>query len=310
MGQYIIRRLMQAVPVIWGVLTISFILMFAAPGDPVLAMVGDYYDDNTIEQLRTELGLDKSVIVQYGLYLKRVCRGDLGTSFQTGRPVADDLRQKIPYTAQLAGAAMFLAVALGIFLGLVAAIRRGGIFDRVSVFISMAGVSAPVFWIALLLILGVGVHLQWLPPTGYGGLKYLVLPAIALGSRSIAMLTRTTRAFFLDVLNEDYMRTARAKGLAPRVVILKHGLRNLAIPLITIVGLDFGSYLSGAVLTESIFGWPGVGRFALSAIMKRDFPAIQGSVLMMAVIFIFINILVDILYAWADPRVRKVLIDE
>ena len=294
---------------ILGVLTISFILMYIAPGDPVLALVGDYYDEDTLAQLRHQLGLDRSAITQYGIFMKRILSGDLGNSFVTQRPVLDDILEKIPFTLQLATAAMFIAVVVGVLLGILSALKKDTIWDKASIIISLAGVSAPVFWVALLLILWVGVYLQWLPPTGYGGLKFLVLPAIALGTRSLAMMTRLTRAFMLDTMNEDYIVTARSKGLSERIVIFKHAMKNLAIPLITIIGLDFGSYMSGAVLTESIFGWPGVGRFALNAIMKRDFPAIQGSVLFMALIFVVVNIIVDIIYAWAGPRVRERLVD-
>jgi len=301
----IIKRLFHGIPVILGVITISFILMYVAPGDPVLALVGDYYDDATLDNLRHQLGLDRPLPVQYGIYLQRIATGDLGTSFVTGRPVWDDLAEKFPYTLQLALAAMLIAIITGVLLGVFSALKKNTVWDKLSIVLSLAGVSAPVFWVALLLILWVGVYLQWLPPTGYGGLKFLVLPAIALGARSMAMLTRLTRAFMLDTMNEDYITTARAKGLSERMVIFKHAFRNMAIPLITIIGLDFGSYVSGAVLTESVFGWPGVGRFALNAIMKRDFPAIQGSVLFMAVVFVMINILVDILYAWVDPRIRE-----
>ncbi len=310
MLNFIIRRLIHGIPVILGVLTISFILMYIVPGDPVLALVGDYYDDATIDNLRTELGLDKPIPVQYGMYLKRTLSGDLGNSFVTGRPVWDDLTEKLPYTLQLAFAAMTIAVFAGVLLGILSAVKQNTFWDRISIIFSLAGVSAPVFWVALLLILWVGVELRWLPPTGYGGIKFLVLPAIALGTRSMAMLTRLTRAFMLDTLKEDYIVTARAKGLSEWKIIFKHALRNLAVPLITIIGLDFGSYVSGAVLTESVFGWPGVGRFALNAIMKRDFPAIQGSVLFMAVVFVLMNIVVDILYVWANPKLRERIISE
>ena len=307
---FIVKRLLQGIPVIIGVLTISFLLMTVAPGDPVLAMVGDYYDEATLESLREELGLNESLPMQYVQFMGKIFSGDFGKSFMTDRSVMSDLLQKIPFTLQLAFSAMLLATIFGVLLGIFSALKKGSIWDRLTIIISLSGISAPVFWIALLLILWVGVHLQWLPPSGYGGLSFLVLPAIALGTRSMAMLARTSRAFMLDVLNEDYMRTARAKGLSETKVIFKHGLRNALIPLITIVAMDFGSYLSGAVLTESIFGWPGVGRFALNAIMKRDFPVIQGTVLFMAVIFVFINIIVDILYAWTDPRVRRSLLGD
>ncbi len=302
------KRILHGIPVIIGVLTISFFLMNVVPGDPVLAMVGDYYDDATLENLREQLGLNDPLPQQYLQFIGRVINGDLGQSYITHRPVLDDLLHKIPYTLELAFAAMFIAVIFGILIGVFSALKRGTFWDRFSIIFALGGVSAPVFWIALLLILFVGVELQWLPPTGYGGIKFLILPAIALGTRSMAMLARTSRALMLDVLNEDYMRTARAKGLSEFVVIFKHGLKNLLIPLITIVASDFGSYLSGAVLTESVFGWPGVGRFALNAIMKRDFPAIQGTVLFMALIFVTINIVVDILYMWVDPRVKEQII--
>jgi ABC-type dipeptide/oligopeptide/nickel transport system permease component len=205
---------------------------------------------------------------------------------------------------------MCIAIPIGVTLGILAAMNRGKWIDRFLVVISLSGIAAPVFWIALLLILMVGIQLQWLPPTGFGGFKFLILPSIALGTRSLALLARTTRAYMLEVLKEDYIRTAMAKGVSTKNIILKHALRNVSIPLITIIATDFGSYLSGAVLTESIFGWPGVGRFALNAIMKRDFPAIQGTVLFMAILFVVINIVVDILYAWTDPRVRESVIDE
>jgi ABC-type dipeptide/oligopeptide/nickel transport system permease component len=273
-------------------------------------MVGDYYDDATLETLREELGLNKSLGVQYVNFISNVCKGDLGKSFTTQRLVIEDLKQKVPFTLQLALAAMIIAVPVGILLGVFAAINRGKLIDKILIVISLAGVSVPVFLTALLLILIVGIQLQWLPPTGFGGIKFLILPAIPLGTRSMAMLARTSRAYMLDVIKEDYMRTALAKGLSQRIVLFKHGLRNVLIPLITIVAADFGSYLSGAVLTESIFGWPGVGRFALNAIMKRDFPVIQGTVLFMALIFVVINIIVDICYAWVDPRVRETLIHE
>jgi ABC-type dipeptide/oligopeptide/nickel transport system permease component len=306
----IIRRILQGIPVILGVMTISFLLMNVAPGDPVRAMVGDYYDEATLETLREELGLNKSLGLQYVNFISNTCSGNLGKSFMTQRFVIEDLKQKVPFTLQLSLGAMLIAVPFGILFGVFAAINRGKLIDKFLIIVSLAGVSAPVFWIALLLILIVGIQLQWLPPTGFGGIKFLILPAIALGTRSMAMLARTSRAYMLDVLKEDYIRTAIAKGLPPSIVLFKHGLRNVLIPLITIVAADFGSYLSGAVLTESIFGWPGVGRFALNAIMKRDFPAIQGTVLFMAIIFVIINIIVDICYAWTDPRIREKMIYE
>ena len=301
---YILKRLLQAVPVVLGVMTLTFILMYLVPGDPVLAMVGEHFDAATVANLRRQLGLDDPWPVQYIRFMGRIMTGDLGRSFLTDRAVAAELLERIPYTLELAFGAMTVSVVVGLTVGIVASLRPGSLLDRGIMVLSLVAVSAPVFWVALLLILYVGVGLRWLPPTGYGGLQYLILPAIALGTRSAAFLARITRANMLEVLGEDYIRTARAKGLSEWVVVLKHALRNALIPIITVIGTDFGSYLSGAVLTESVFGWPGVGRYALDAILKRDFPAIQGAVLFMALIFIAVNLAVDLLYGWIDPRVR------
>ena len=301
---YILKRLLQAVPVVLGVMTLTFILMYLVPGDPVLAMVGEHFDAATVDNLRRQLGLDDPWPVQYIRFMGRIMTGDLGRSFLTDRAVAAELLERIPYTLELAFGAMTVSVVVGLTVGIVASLRPGSLLDRGIMVLSLAAVSAPVFWVALLLILYVGVGLRWLPPTGYGGLQYLILPAIALGTRSAAFLARITRANMLEVLGEDYIRTARAKGLSEWVVVLKHALRNALIPIITVIGTDFGSYLSGAVLTESVFGWPGVGRYALDAILKRDFPAIQGAVLFMALIFIAVNLAVDLLYGWIDPRIR------
>ena len=301
---YVLKRLLQAVPVVLGVMTLTFILMYLVPGDPVLAMVGEHFDAATVANLRRQLGLDDPWPVQYIRFMGRIMTGDLGRSFLTDRAVAAELLERIPYTLELAFGAMTVSVVVGLTVGIVASLRPGSLLDRGIMVLSLAAVSAPVFWVALLLILYVGVGLRWLPPTGYGGLQYLILPAIALGTRSAAFLARITRANMLEVLGEDYIRTARAKGLSERAVVLKHALRNALIPIITVIGTDFGSYLSGAVLTESVFGWPGVGRYALDAILKRDFPAIQGAVLFMALIFIAVNLAVDLLYGWIDPRIR------
>jgi len=263
-----------------------------------------------VQQLREELGLNLPIHKQYVNYLYSTLTGDLGKSFITQRPVITDLVQKFKYTFQLAAFAMLVAIPLGICFGIIAAVNKGSMIDKLLIVISLAGISAPVFWIALLLILVIGLYLQWLPPTGFGGIKFLILPAIALGTRSLAMIVRLTRTYILDVLNEDYIRTAIAKGLSTKIILFKHALRNALVPLITIIASDFGSYLSGAVLTESIFGWPGLGRFALNAIMKRDFPAIQGTVLFTAIIIVLINIIVEIIYAYVDPRVRDAIIDE
>jgi ABC-type dipeptide/oligopeptide/nickel transport system permease component len=220
------------------------------------------------------------------------------------RPVANDLMDKFPFTLLLASSAMIVSIVVGLAVGIISSLKPNSLLDRGTMLLALTGISAPVFWVGLLLILIVGVNLKWLPPTGYGGVEYLILPAIALGTRSAAFLARVTRSTMLDVLQQDYIRTARAKGLPEWKVVLKHAFPNTLIPIITIIGVDFGSYLSGAVLTESIFGWPGIGRFALDAILKRDFPVIQGTVLFTAMMFIFANLIVDLLYGVVDPKVR------
>ncbi|MGH7547332.1 MAG: ABC transporter permease [Gemmatimonadales bacterium] len=297
------RRLVLTVPTLFGVLVVAFLLLNVAPGDPVMAMVGERADSATIARLRAELRLDDPLPIQFGHYLWGVVRGDLGRSYITQRPIAQDLAARFPKTVQLALAAMVLAAACGITLGVLSAIRPGGTFDRLAMLLSYLGVSFPVYWVGLLLILLFAVALRWLPPSGSGGLAYLVLPALTLGMRSIAFLARMTRSAMLEVLSSDFIRTARAKGLSESAVVLRHGFRNALVPVITVLGLDTGNYLTGSILTETIYGWPGLGRYVLTAIEKRDLPAIQGSILFMSVVFVVVNLLTDLLYAKADPRI-------
>ncbi|NOZ04380.1 MAG: ABC transporter permease [FCB group bacterium] len=304
MIDYLIRRLLQTIPVILGVIAITFVLMYIIPGDPVVSMVGERYDEATIQRLREELHLDDPLWVQFFRYVGNVLRGDLGTSFTTRQPVMTEILNKFPNTMMLAAAAMVVAIFLGLSVGIISSLKPRSLLDKGTMFMALIGISAPVFWVGLMLVLVVGVYLKWLPPTGFGGIEYLILPAITLGTRSAAYLARLTRASMLEVLNRNYIRTARMKGLPEWKVILKHAFPNTLIPVITVIGTDFGSYLSGAVLTESIFGWPGIGRLALEAILKRDFPVIQGTVLFMAFTFIFANLIVDLLYGVVDPRIR------
>ena len=304
MTQYFFRRLIQAIPVIFGVIIITFILMYIIPGDPVISMVGERYSEETIDHLRKEMNLDKPLPMQFINYVLNILQGDLGNSFITGEPVSTMIMEKFPNTMTLAGAAMLFAVIFGISLGILSSTSPGSFLDKSIMILALAGISAPVFWVGLILVLVVGVILQWLPPTGYGGIEYIILPAIALGSRSSAYLARLTRATMLEELNKDYIRTARSKGLSKWSIYYKHAFPNTLIPVITVIGTDFGSYLSGAVLTESIFGWPGIGRLALDAIMKRDFPVIQGTILLMALMFVLMNVIIDILYGVVDPRIR------
>lgn len=306
MLKFILKRMLLLVPILWGVATITFVLMYVIPGDPVLAIAGERYDEDTLEDLRRELGLDKPLIVQYFSYFGRLARFDLGRSFITRRPVAETIRERFPRTLVLAFTAMAMAVVFGLVIGALASWSRYSIVGQSAMTLSVVGVSIPVFWLGLLLIYLFAIKLSILPPSGYGGgsLRYLLLPALTLSFASMATVARVTRSGFVDALGEDYVRTARAKGLAERIIMGKHVLRNVLVPVVTIVGTDFGSYLSGSVLTESIFGWPGLGRFIVQAILKRDFPVIQGSVLFMAVMFVLVNLLVDLSYGIIDPRVR------
>ena len=300
---FIARRLLLAIPTLVGVLVVVFLLIYVAPGDPVQEMVGERADAETIARLRAELRLDDPLPVQFGHYVGGVVRGDLGRSYITNRPILQDLLERFPKTLQLAGAAMILAAISGIGIGIVTARHPGGWIDRLTLGGTYLGISFPVYWVGLILILIFAVELRWLPPSGAGGVEYLILPALALGMRSIAFLARVTRSAMLDVLNSDLVRTARAKGLGERGVVVRHALRNALIPIITVLGLDFGYYLTGSILTETIFSWPGLGRYVVNAITRRDLPAIQGAVLFLSVVFVFVNLLTDLAYAKADPRV-------
>lgn len=294
------------IPVLLGVVTITFFLSRLAPGCPADAMAGQRASEEQRQLIRERYGFDQPLHVQYGKYLWNLLRGDLGISYDSHRPVAEIIAEKFPYTAKLAVSAMIVAVLLGVSAGLISALTPNGWADRTAMVFSLLGISTPVFWLGLLLMYFVSMRLQWLPPSGYGdgGLQYLILPAVALGTQSIAFLARMTRASMLEVLNEEYLRTARAKGAGPVRVIVKHAFANAVIPVVTIIGLDFASYLSGSVLTEKVFSWPGLGRHMVIAISQRDYPLINGTVLFFCLIFIGINLIVDILYAYLDPRIR------
>ncbi len=308
---FVARRFLYLLPVLWGVVTVTFIVMYVIPGDPVLAIAGERYDKETIESLRRELGLDRPVVVQYFDYLWSVVRFDLGRSFVTRRPVLDSIKERFPRTLLLAFTAMLIAVVFGIAIGVIASSPRFPWLGQGLMTFSLIGVSIPVFWLGLLLMYLFAIKLSLLPPSGYGGgsLRNLVLPAVTLSFASMATVARVTRASFLDTVSEDFVRTARSKGLSDVVIYGKHVLRNALIPVITIVGTDFGSYLSGSVLTESIFGWPGLGRLVVQAILKRDFPVIGGAVLFMAFLFVLVNLIVDIGYGLIDPRMRNAGVD-
>lgn len=303
MKAFLARRLALLLPTLAGVLVVTFLLLYVAPGDPVQAMVGERADPETLARLRAELHLDEPLHQQFGHFVATLVSGDLGTSYITRRPIARDLAERFPATLRLAVAAMLFAASLGLTIGIWGAWRPHGVADRVLTLLAYLGVSFPVYWVGLLLILLFAVWLRWLPPSGSGGWAYLILPALTLGMRSVAVIARMTRAAMQEVLQSDFIRVARAKGLGEARVVLQHGFRNALLPVITVLGLDFGSYLTGSILTETIFAWPGVGRYVLAAIEKRDLPAIQGSILFLSVLFVLVNLITDLCYAKADPRV-------
>ncbi len=306
MALYILKRILLFIPTLLGITLITFILMQSLPGDPALGMAGERANPETIALIRAELGQDRPLPVQYFGYLKLLAGGELGRSYYTNRKVADDLLQKFPNTLKLALAAMFCASILGIGLGVFAASKRGTNWDRFITLLSVGGISIPVFWLGLALMLLFAFYLRWLPPSGMGNGNplYLILPAATLGTFSLSYIVRVTRSSMLETLSQPYVAAARAKGLSEPKVVLKHALKNSLIPVVTLIGLDLGSYLNGAVLTETIFGWDGLGRYALDGILKRDYPVIMGVVLFGAMIFVTMNLLVDISYHFLDPRVR------
>lgn len=303
---YAAKRILLFIPILLGVATVTFFLLHILPGDPVLSMVGERYDDATLDRLRHEMRLDEPLAMRYVHFLADIVRLDFGRSYVTGQPVWESIRQRFPYTLRLAAAAMAIAVLMGITIGVVSAWKWGSWVDHLTMGTTVVGISMPVFWLGVLLVYFFSLKLRLLPPSGYGGgsVTHLILPAFALAQASAAYVARITRSSMLDEINETYIQAARAKGVPDRNLLTRHALRNALIPIITVVGTDFGSFLSGAVLTESIFAWPGLGRFTLDAILKRDIPAIQGAVFFMAVVFIVINLLIDLSYAWVDPRVK------
>jgi ABC-type dipeptide/oligopeptide/nickel transport system permease component len=301
---YILKRFLLLIPLLIGITLISFSLTKALPGDPVITMVGERASPEVIESIRKQMGSDKDAFSQYIGYLGLLAKGEFGRSHHTNRRVTDDLRAKFPNTMLLAVGAMLIATPIGIFLGFLAALKRGSTFDRVITTVSVVGISVPVFWSGLLLMLVVSFYLKLLPPSGTGEFRFLVLPAATLALPAVATLARVTRTTVIDILDMPFLQAVRAKGLAPWRTNMMHILRNALIPIVTVIGLDFGSYLNGAVLTETIFGWDGIGRYAMEGILKRDYPVVMGSIIVGTVVFVLINLAVDIVYHWLDPRVR------
>src|SRR5918993_1213006 len=304
MVAYILRRLLQSAFVIFGVACVTFLVLRLVPGDPARLMVPPGTSEKVVDSLRKELGTDQPLIVQFGRFLGGLLQGDLGESFRQGRPVLELVLDALPATLALASTTMLTAVLVAVPLGITAAYRSGGILDRVILIFSLAGQSVPNFWLGVMLVLVFAIRLQWFPAIGMGGPRSIVLPTLTLALILIAILVRTVRQSMLEALNEDYVRTARAKGMPETKVVLVHALKNAAIPLVTILGLQVGFVLGGAFVVELIFDWPGVGLLALEAIRTRDFPVVQGVVILVAAVFTFANLAVDIAYAYLNPRVR------
>jgi peptide/nickel transport system permease protein/oligopeptide transport system permease protein len=302
---YLARRLLAVVPVLFGVTLAVFSMLFLVPGDPVKIMLAEFVTSpDQVAQMRAQLHLDEPILKQYGRFVANAARGDLGTSIRSRRAVSTEIGENVASTAQLAVASMAVAIAIGVPLGLMAALFRSSWFDAGSMIVALLGVSMPSFWLGLLMIVTFSLHLGWFPATGGGDLWHLVLPAVTLGMIASAIIARLTRSSMLEVLGQDYVRTARAKGLAWWGVVVRHALKNALIPVITIFGLQFGNLLAGAVIVETVFSRPGLGRLIVGGILAKDFPLVQGTVLFVATAYVLINVLVDITYAFVDPRIR------
>lgn len=303
MKQYIVKRLLSGIIVLFGLSVFTFLLIHLIPGDPVRIMLGQRATVEQIESLRGELGLNKPLVVQYLDYASGVLKGDLGTSLKTGRPVSTEIADRFPATAKMAVASLVVAVVIGIGLGVLAAKYKDTPIDGAIMTFSTFGMSIPGFWLGLLVILVFSVHLGWFPIAGGTGLKDMVLPAFTLGTLMATALSRLTRAGMVEVLSNDYIRTARAKGMNERIVLLRHAFRNVMIPIVAVIGLELAGLLGGAVIVEQVFGWPGVGTLAIQAISSRDFPMIQGTTLFIGAVYVLVVILIDVLYAILDPRI-------
>ena len=304
MTRFLIRRLLLTIPVLIGVATLVFSLIHLVPGDPVQAMLGESAAPEDVAQLRTQLGLDRPLYQQYLSFAGGIVRGDLGTSLRTRQSVTTIILERMPATLELAAAAMLVAIVFAIPLGVIAAVRVGTPLDHVATTISLLGISMPTFWLGPLLAIVFSVWLGWLPVSGRGTVANLVLPALTLGAPLAAALARMTRASVIEELRELYVTAARARGASETRAVLVHAFRNSLIPVVTVIGLQFGSVLTGAVITETIFAWPGIGRLLIQSISARDYPAVQGCILMIAVTYVSMNLLVDVLYGVLDPRIR------
>jgi len=305
-GSYVLRRLVLAVPVLFGVSIGVFLMIDLVPGDPATVLAGDTAPPEQIELIRHELGLDQPLPVQYALFLERLLHGSLGTSIRSGREVMTEILDRFPYTLELTLAAITISTLVGVSAGVWAAVNRGRGGDHLTMGLAILGLSIPSFWTAILMVILFSLTLHWLPVAGAGTWQQLVMPALALSLPSAAVKARITRASMLEILGQDYLRTARAKGLRERVVVLRHALKNALIPIVTLVGIQVGAIIEGAFITETVFSWPGIGRLAVQAIPSQDYPVVQGVVLVSAISYMLSTLVVDLLYAWLDPRISYV----
>jgi peptide/nickel transport system permease protein len=304
MKAYLLRRLVQSALTLLGVSVFVFVILRVLPGDPGKMLLPEGAPQSAIEELNRQLGLREPLHLQYGLFLQSVFRGDFGQSFQYRAPALQVVIERLPATIQLTLAAMILTMSVGVSIGIVAAVRRGTRYDYAGTMLAVLGQSLPNFWLGIMLILLFGVALRWLPTSGFEGFRHLILPAVTLAAFPTALVARLTRSSMLEILNLDFIRTGRAKGLGEGTVVLRHALRNAAIPVLTVIGLQIGTLLGGAVITESVFAWPGMGKLIVDAIFFRDFPVVQTVLILSATVFVVINLVVDLLYTIIDPRIR------
>lgn len=310
MLKYIIKRIIWLIPVLLGVTVIVFTLLYFAPGDPALMALGDTATEEALENYREELGINGSYLERLGRYVVGLVQGDLGISYKTKTPVVSELAPRLAKTMNISLWSIIFSIVIGILLGIISAIKQYSVFDAIATGISLFGISMPMFWQGLMLIIICSVWLNWLPPSGYGSFKQMIMPVLALGVNGFATIMRTTRSSMLDVMNQDYIRTAKAKGQTYWNVILKHGLRNALIPIITVIGMQISVLLAGSTIAESIFSIAGVGKYMIDSINFRDYNAVQGAVLMVSFIAALINLFVDIAYTFADPRIKNTFVSK
>lgn len=301
---YLVHRLVQSAVTLAGVSVLVFVILRVLPGDPAKMLLPEGAPQSAVEELNRHLGLREPLHIQYVIFLRSVVRGDFGQSFQYRSPALRVVLERLPATIDLTVAAMVLTVGLGVSIGILAAVRQGTAYDYAGTVLAVLGQSLPNFWLGITFILLFGVTLRWLPTSGFQGWQHLILPSITLAAYPTALVARLTRSSMLEILNQDYIRTVRAKGLGERIVVLRHALRNATIPVLTVIGLQIGTLLGGAVITESVFAWPGMGKLVVDAVFFRDFPVVQTILIMSATVFVLINLLVDVLYTFIDPRIR------